>query len=71
MSDKTHNQWVVFNETLNDDDYGLVVDKRGFVKGIWIPEKLVNETEVPETIAKICLEYFGLDPNSESAYTVH
>ena len=71
MSKKNHNQWVVFNESLADDDYGLVIDKDGHVKGIWIPEKLINVEEVPEKIAKICLEYFGLDPNNDSSYTLH
>jgi hypothetical protein len=40
------------------------------LKGIWVPKGLENEADVPSTIARVCIEHFGLDPNDKSNYGV-
>ena len=57
-----------FDDYLTDDDYGFIVDsKTGRLKGLWIPESQ-EDVDVPETIGKICKEYFGIDPNDDVTY---
>ena len=65
-------EYLQLSETLEDDDYGLVVGKDGSLRGIWVPRCEEHLKEVPDTIARLCIEYFGLDPNDESNYnTIH
>lgn len=67
----TH-EYMDFNKTLEDDDYGIVIGKDGTIKGIWVPRHLEDEEEIPATISRVCIEYFGVDPNDESNYhTIH
>jgi hypothetical protein len=48
------------------------VGKDGSLKGIWVPRGEDHLEEVPDTIARLCIEYFGLDPNDETNYnTIH
>tara|TARA_R110000772_G_scaffold241193_1_gene353485 strand:+ start:799 stop:1008 length:210 start_codon:yes stop_codon:yes gene_type:complete len=64
--------YMGFSETLEDDDYGLIVSKDGTIKGIWVPRHLENEQEIPPAIATICDLHFGIDPNDDSNYqTMH
>lgn len=64
--------FIYFENSLEDDDYGIVIGKDGSLKGIWVPQGLEHEDDVPATVARVCIEYFGLDPNDESNYgTVH
>lgn len=61
-----------FADTLDDDDYGLIIDKNGNIKGIWVPQHLEEEAEIPASIANLCETNFGVDPNDESCYhTIH
>lgn len=62
----THD-YMEFNKVLEDTDYGIIVNKDGTIKGIWVPRDLEKE-EIPATISRICIEYFGIDPNDESNY---
>jgi hypothetical protein len=66
----THD-YMEFNKVLEDTDYGIIVNKDGRIKGIWIPRNLEGE-EIPATISRLCIEYFGIDPNDDSNYqTLH
>ncbi len=56
---------VEFENALANDDYGLIVGKDGRLKGIWIPEG-EDEDMMPEPIARLCREYFNLDPNEKA-----
>ena len=61
-SDKVH---IDFEDSLEDTDYGFIVcGKTGKLKGIWIPEGAEEET-IPDSIADLCIEFFGIDPNGE------
>lgn len=58
-----------FIDSLADTDYGLIIcGKTGVLKGIFIPDGQ-DEDAVPEPVAKICKDYFNIDPNED--ITVH
>ena len=52
---------ITFEEALEDDDWGLIVDKTGKLKGLFIPDG-ADEDDVPEEIIQLCIRYFGIDP---------
>jgi len=62
---------VKFDDTIDENDYGLIVcGLTGRLKGIWIPEGKDQEL-VPDTVAKVCIEHFGVDPNDDDEVTIH
>jgi hypothetical protein len=64
--------YMGFSETLEEDDYGIIIGKDGTVKGIWVPRHLENEEQLPAAIANMCEDTFGIDPNDQSNYhTLH
>lgn len=64
--------YMGFSETLEEDDYGIIVGKDGTIKGIWVPAHLEDAEELPASIANLCESNFGVDPNNESCYhTIH
>ena len=61
-----------FEETLEEDDYGIILGKDGSLKGIWIPSHLEDEDELPESIRQLIRTVFGIDPNSDAqTVTIH
>jgi hypothetical protein len=64
--------FIYFENSLEDDDYGLVIGRNGMLKGIWVPNGLETEEHVPISVARVCMKYFGLDPNDKNNYgTLH
>jgi hypothetical protein len=61
---------VTFEESLEDDDWGLIIGKDGTLKGMFIPEG-DSEAEVPEAIIQICIKFFGVDPRDDTEVTLH
>ena len=59
---------IQFEESLEDDDWGIIIGKDGTLKGMFIPEGK-DEEEVPPVIVKMCNEYFGIDVTEE--VTIH
>jgi hypothetical protein len=57
-------QVVKFEDTLEEDDWGLIIGKDGTLKGMFIPEGS-DDAEVPEAIIEICKQFFGIDPTEE------
>lgn len=65
-------EYKEFQDTLDNDDYGIIIGKDGTIKGIWIPKQLENEQQIPDTIANFCKKNFEVDPNDETCYhTIH
>ena len=63
--------YMGFENTLEEDDYGFILDKEGNLKGIWVPEGMEDE-EVPEAIVQLIKEKWGVDPNDDVIYgTIH
>lgn len=58
---------ISFEDTIDDDDYGFILDKNGNLKGIWIP-KGNDDEEIPSAIVELLLEKWGVDPNDDSNY---
>lgn len=57
------NERISFDKAIEDTDYGLIVcGKTGRLKGIWVPDGNEDE-EIPETVVKLCVHFFGFDPN--------
>ena len=52
---------ITFEESLEHDDWGLIIDKNGRLKGLFIPEGC-NEDDVPESIIQVCCNQFGINP---------
>ena len=52
---------ITFEESLGDNDWGLIIDKNGHLKGLFIPDGS-SEDDVPENIIRLCCNQFGIDP---------
>ena len=52
---------ITFEESLEHDDWGLIIDKNGQLKGLFIPEGC-DEDDVPESIIQVCCNQFGINP---------
>lgn len=53
---------IEFEDALTSTDFGFIVcGKTGKLKGLWIPAEMDDEP-VPESIVKMCVEHFGIDP---------
>ena len=59
--------YLGFADTLEEDDYGFILDKEGRLKGIWVPKGSEDE-DVPDAIVDLLKEKWGIDPNDESNY---
>jgi hypothetical protein len=59
--------YLGFEDALEEDDYGFMLDKDGNLKGIWIPQGH-GQDEVPDAIIQLIKEKWGIDPNDESNY---
>ena len=57
---------------LDSQDYGIIITNDGRVKGVWIPDNL-EDHPIPEAIAKLCVDNFGIDPNTDQnlSQTIH
>ena len=52
---------ITFEESLGNSDWGLIIDKKGNLKGLFIPDGS-TEDDVPENIIQLCCGQFGIDP---------
>lgn len=52
---------ITFEESLGESDWGLIIDKNGQLKGLFIPDGS-TEDDVPENIIQLCCSQFGIDP---------
>lgn len=63
--------YVGFEDSLEDDDYGLIIGRDGTVKGIWIPSH-VEDTEIPSSVVKLIKASLGIDISDPKSYpTIH
>ena len=52
---------ITFEESLGNNDWGLIIDKKGNLKGLFIPDGS-SEDDVPANIIQLCCNQFGIDP---------
>lgn len=61
-----------FEDSLEEDDYGLIIGKDGTVKGLWIPTSMENEDEIPDPVVKLIKSALGIDLSDPDSYpTIH
>lgn len=56
---------ITFEESLGASDWGLIIDKNGNLKGLFIPDG-ADDDDVPENIIELCCNQFGIDPEEFS-----
>jgi hypothetical protein len=59
--------YLGFEDTLDKDDYGFILDAKGNLKGIWVPEGAEDE-HVPEAIVNLIKEKWGVDVDDNTNY---
>ena len=65
------NKKIDFEAAIANTDYGLIIcGDSGRLKGLWIPEG-ADGSEVPDVVAILCKQYFGIDPNDETNEILH
>jgi hypothetical protein len=52
---------ITFEESLGDNDWGLIIDDKGNLKGLFIPDGS-SEDDVPDSIMQMCITQFNIDP---------
>jgi hypothetical protein len=63
--------YLGFNESLEEDDYGFILDKEGNLKGIWVPQGM-EDAVVPDAIVHLLKDKWGIDITDDSNYgTIH
>ena len=66
-----HEQKVdTFENHMGKEDYGLVIDSEGNLKGLFIPEGFEN-MDVRPAIVKLCIQFFGIDPTEDHKPYLH
>jgi len=66
----THD-YLGFEDSLEEDDYGFMLDAQGRLKGIWIPASAEDEN-VPDAIVQLLKDHWGVDVNDDNSYgTMH
>jgi len=67
-----NHKFLGFSNSLDTDDYGVIVSKEGRLKGVWLPIDCQNEP-IPQTVVDFCITNFGIDPNNDQlvSQTVH
>ena len=65
-------KYVSIEQVLTDDDWGLIINKDGELKGLYVPAGKEDEN-VPIAIQTICESYFGVDWQDEEIFenTIH
>jgi hypothetical protein len=51
---------ITFEESLGENDWGLIIDSKGRLKGLFIPEGS-DEDDVPESIINLCCNQFDIN----------
>ena len=66
----SHN-YISFEDVLDDDDFGFILDKDGHLKGVWIPSHL-DDVVIPAAVVEIVKLFFKIDINDKNNYeTLH
>lgn len=53
---------ITFEESLGESDWGLIIDSKGNLKGLFIPDGS-SEDDVPESIIQFCITQFNINPD--------
>ena len=68
---KMSHDYLGIEESLDEDDYAVVIGKDGTLKGLFVPAG-DEELEVPESVSYFLKKYWGIDANDPGTYpTIH
>jgi|DEB0MinimDraft_10_1074344.scaffolds.fasta_scaffold00380_26 hypothetical protein len=68
---KMSHDYLGIEDTLDEDDYAVVIGKDGSLKGLYIPTT-DEEAEVPESVCYFLKKYWGIDANDPATFpTIH
>jgi len=57
---------ISFEDALGNDDFGLIIDKDGNLKGLFVPDNVDDELDfVPDSIVQILEKVYGMDMGDE------
>ena len=62
-----NHKFVAIEDVLDTDDWGLIINKNGDLKGLYVP-KGQEDDEVPEAIMTLREKYFGVDWEEEDVF---
>lgn len=69
--DLMSHDYLGLEDSLEEDDYGFILDKEGNLKGMWIPQSQEDEP-VPEAIVALLKAHWGVDLTDPTEYgTIH
>jgi hypothetical protein len=64
-------EFLGLEDTLDEDDYALIVSQDGTLRGIWIPSG-GEDDEVPDAITDVIKHFWDIDANDQTSYgTIH
>ncbi len=63
-NEPTHD-YISFEDAMGEEDWGLIFDKDGKLKGMFIPRELAD-SPIPQSLLHICEEFFGVDLEEEN-----
>ena len=64
-------EYIAFDDALEENDWGLIINASGELKGIYVPKGCEND-KPPEAIVGIYETYFGVDFDEEELFrTIH
>jgi|TARA_B100001093_G_scaffold503857_1_gene558823 hypothetical protein len=66
-STMANHKFVTIEEVLDTDDWGLIINKNGELKGLYVP-KGQEDDEVPQAIATLCEKYFNVNWADEDVF---
>ena len=68
---KMSHDYLGLEDSLDEDDYAVVIGKDGSLKGLFIPAT-DEESEVPESVCFFLKQYWGIDVNDPETFpTIH
>lgn len=71
MNMDNEHDFLGIEDTLEEDDYAIIMGKDGTLKGIWIPSGSEDD-DIPIAITDVIENFWGIDANDETSYgTIH
>ena len=68
---KMSHDYLGLEDSLDEDDYAVVIGKDGSLKGLFIPAT-DEEAEVPESVCFFLKQYWGIDVDDPETFpTIH
>ena len=72
MEDETrpNKPYADFSQTVEENDFAIIFDGSGRVKGIWLPAWFTENDKMPDSIELIMGSFFG-NASGQASRTLH